>query len=413
MGSLLHFILTPMSVDATAEGLLEAFVRYMAYERNASEQTLVGYRGDLEAYIAYCRERLGEEFAPSAGDLDLVRGWLSGMMDRGGKASSVARRLSSAKSWYRYLVKVGYLSSSPIVSLKAPRQERPLPAYVPTSELERILEPVESPSLREVRDRLVVATLYECGLRRSELAALRTIDVDLERRSLKVVGKGDKERIVPFGISLAQMMQQWSEIRDREFGGSDSFFLTLKGKPMKGSDVYSIVRAQLASVPNLARRGAHTLRHSFATDMLNSGADLLKLKELMGHSSVATTVQYTHTSFRQLQQVYHAHPRAQNNTTIMDIRIQALHFDATEQLKEFIRKKLDKLNRFADDIQAAEVLLKVVKPEVSENKEASVKLLISGNDLFVDKVADTFEEAIDLCVDVLKRGLEKRKEAHK
>lgn len=403
-----------MYTFSTAREALAAFEQYMLHERNASLQTLQAYRADLTTYIDYCAECLGEDFMPSAADLDLVRGWLSRQLDHGGKASSVARRLSAAKSWYRYLTKIGHLDSSPITALKAPRRERPLPAFVPTQELNRILdETIDEDSVREQRDRLIIAMLYECGLRRSELAGLRSEDVHLSRRTLKVLGKGDKERIVPFGISLAEMIACWVDIRDSTFGKSDSFFVTLRGKPMKGGDVYAVVRSKLASIPNLARRGAHTLRHSFATDMLNSGADLVKLRELMGHSSVATTVQYTHTSFRQLQQVYNAHPRAQNNAKTMDIRIQALHFDASDQLKEFIQKKLEKLNRFADDIQRAEVHLKVVKPEVSQNKEASIRLFISGNDLFVDKVADTFEEAIDLGVDVLKRGLEKRKETHK
>lgn len=386
----------------------------MLHERNAAILTLQAYRTDLLSYIGYCTERLGEDFVPSSGDLDLVRGWLSQMLDRGDKASSVSRRLTAAKSWYRYLTKMGHLDASPITALKAPRRERPLPAFVPTQELNRILdEEVDETSLREVRDRLIIAMLYECGLRRSELAGLKSEDVLLVRRTLKVLGKGNKERIIPFGESLSTMIAAWIDIRDKAFGKSDSFFVTLRGKPMKGGDVYLVVRAKLTGVPNLARRGAHTLRHSFATDMLNSGADLVKLRELMGHSSVATTVQYTHTSFRQLQQMYNAHPRAQNNAKTMDIRIQALHFDASEQLKEFIQKKLEKLNRFADDIQAAEVHLKVVKPEVSENKEASIRLAISGNDLFVNKVANSFEEAIDLGIEVLKRGLEKRKDAHK
>lgn len=351
------------------------------------------------------------------GDVDLIRGWLSSQMDKGLKAASVARRLSAIKAFYRYLLRISAIKSSPASRVRAPKGELPLPVYVPTEEIEHILE--EGQGIRETdpiefhRDRLILSVLYECGLRRSELANLLDKDVDLQRRQLKVLGKGRKERIVPFGQSLAEQMELWRELRGSLTVYDDTFFVSLRGQAMAGGQVYRIVRRALEHIPHLAQRGAHTLRHSFATDMLNSGADLVAIKELMGHSSLGVTVRYTHTSFRQLQQMYQAHPRAQKQVKTMDIRIQALHFDATDQLKEFIQKKVDKLSRFAEDIQAAEVILKVIKPEVANNKEASIKLILGGADLFADKVADSFEEAIDLATDALKHQLEKRKNAHK
>ncbi len=291
---------------------IDDYIAYLRYEVNASPHTSSEYEADLRAYHAYCLERLGEEVGPSAGDLDLVRGWLSAQMDAGLKATSVARRLSAAKGLYRYLLKRGQIDRNPISALRPPRTERPLPVYVPTAEIEAILAVEPAPDdLEGIRNRLIIATLYECGLRRSELAGLRDADVDLKERKLKVLGKGDKERIVPFGQGLATMMSQWRAIKEQTFGRSNSFFVNLRGQAMTGAGVYAVVHRALLAVPKLSRRGAHALRHSFATDMLNAGADLLAIKELMGHSRVSTTVGYTHTSFKQLQKMYNAHPRAQ------------------------------------------------------------------------------------------------------
>ncbi|MDY3090790.1 MAG: tyrosine-type recombinase/integrase [Porphyromonas sp.] len=295
--------------------LLDQYLGYLAHEQNRSEHTVQAYRDDVYSYLEHCREQVGEDYSPSSGDLDLLRRWLGDMMSSGHKASSVARRLAAVKGFYKYLLRIGVLDRNPIANLKAPRGEKPLPVYVPTVEIERILE--ELPREDEYSYQLqylVIATLYECGLRRSELAGLRDRDVDLRQRQLKVLGKGDKERIIPFGTGLAERMAEWRRLRDERFGSSEVFFLSLSGKPMNGAEVYEIVHRLLATVPNLARRGAHALRHSFATDMLNGGADLVAIKELMGHSQVSTTVKYTHTSFRQLQQMYNAHPRAKKKS---------------------------------------------------------------------------------------------------
>ncbi len=298
----------------TAEEYLKSFIRYEEQELNASPMTCSSYQADLESYLRHCAGRVDEEFVPSKGDQDLIRSWLSEQMNRGLKPSSVARRLSAVKMFYKYLLKKNWVEKNPASNLRPPKQERPLPVYVPTDEIEKILkydflEGVEgSPEL--VRNRLIFAMLYECGLRRSELAGLLDVNVDSKAKQLKVLGKGNKMRVVPFGDSLNEMIADWREKRQEILVDCENFFVTLKGKAMKGIDVYQVVHKALEVVPNLSRRGAHALRHSFATDMLNAGADLLAIKELMGHASISTTVKYTHTSFEQLKQLYNAHPRA-------------------------------------------------------------------------------------------------------
>lgn len=290
---------------------IQRFLDYMRYERDSSEMTIHSYRTDLLAYRAYVEERLGEEFVPSKGDLDLVRGWLSKRMDEGSRASSVGKYLSSIKSFYRYLQKVGVLPLNPLQGLRPPKAAKPLPVYVPTEQLNDLIDqPVDTRDWKQVRDQLVLGVLYECGLRRSELAGLLDVDVDTERKQLKVLGKGRKERIVPFGDGLTDQIKRWRHLRTTIFGYTDHFVVNAEGEAMSPSAVYAIAHKALQQVPNLPRRGAHALRHSFATDMLNSGADLMLLRELMGHNSVSTTVRYTHTSFEQLKQLYAAHPRA-------------------------------------------------------------------------------------------------------
>lgn len=294
-----------------SQDLREDYENYLKYEQNFSALTVSAYTEDLKSYLESSSLFLGEELQPSEQDLDLVRRWLNGMMTKGDKASSVARRLASVKGFYKYLLKMGRISRNPIANLRPPRGEKPLPVYVPTNYINEILdEELEPYDWVALRNKLIVAVLYECGLRRSELAGLKDDDVDIEGRKLKVLGKGNKERIVPFGTGLAEELSKWRQTRDELFGESETFFLSLKGKPMTGEGVYAIVHKYLKAVPGLARRGAHALRHSFATDMLNNGADLIAIKELMGHSNVSTTVTYTHTSFKQLQKVYNAHPRA-------------------------------------------------------------------------------------------------------
>lgn len=292
--------------------LFARFLDYLRYEQDASPRTVATYGDDLSRYRSYVEQRLGEPFVPSEGDLDLARGWLSSCIDSGVKASSVGKYLSSLKSFYRYLLKIGVVRKHPLQQLRPPKADKPLPVYVPTEELNQLIEEQQAAAPGDwiaQRDALILTMLYECGLRRSELAGLQDKDVDTKLRQLKVLGKGRKERIVPFGSGLAQSIEDWRRERTKLFGYTPHFLISTRGQAMTDRGIYSVAHRALASVPKLARRGAHALRHSFATDMLNAGSDLMLLRELMGHNSVSTTVRYTHTSFEQLRKLYAAHPR--------------------------------------------------------------------------------------------------------
>ncbi|MDD6933985.1 MAG: ribosome-associated translation inhibitor RaiA [Bacteroidales bacterium] len=393
---------------------VDRFLDYLRYERNQSDYTLVAYRTDLLQYIAYVEQLLGEGFVPSEGDRDLIRGFLVSLMEKGMKSSSVHRKVSSIKSYYLYLVKIGLLEHSPARLIRSPRGEKPLPAVLSELEIEHLLgrEEIDEADFLSLRNYLVLEMLYQTGMRRGELVGLREDSVDLTLDILKVFGKGRKERIVPFGKDLSRRITQYLTLKHEKIGLSRFFFVTLSNQPLGGEDVYRIVHERLQSVPGLARRGPHVLRHTFATTMLSNGAELMAVKELLGHKSVSTTVLYTHTSLAELQQMYNAHPRASKKKSIMEVRIQSIHFTASAALEEFVQKKLDRLDRLYGGVVKAEVILKVAKSEDDKNKEASIRLEVPGPDLFAEKQAPSFEEAIDLVVDALKRQIDKLKEQH-
>lgn len=391
---------------------IDRFLDYIRYERNQSLRTIESYSEDLVQYQMYVEQELHESFSPTTGDRDIIRGFLSYLIERGLKSSSVHRKLSALKSYYRYLVKVGLMEQSPARFIKGPKGEAPLPAVLSHNEMEQLLSDVQlnENDFESVRDQLILEMLYETGMRRTEMASLMVEKVDLSRSSLRVLGKGNKERDIPFGARLSARITQYLHLRSAIAPLCGIFFVTLDNEPLGGEGVYRIVHNRLACIPGLARRGPHVFRHSFATEMLNHGADLMAVKELLGHKSIATTVRYTHTSLAELQNMYNAHPRAMKPKTTMEVRIQSVHFTASSQLEEFIQKKLDRLERFNAQVIRAEVTLRLTKGDEDRNKEAAIRLEIPGADVYAEKQAATFEEAVDLVADALKRQLEKAKE---
>jgi len=325
---------------------------------------------------------------------------------------TISRKISALRSYYKYEQSRGAVEKNPVDGVKLPKTRKVLPAFVRPEMMDKLLD-VESQPLRfeAVRDKLIISMLYETGMRRAELLGLRDAAVDNTVCELRVLGKRNKERIIPYGAALQEAIEQYRQERSVLPVVSDRFFVRSSGEPMYDKLIYRIVHNELKGVSTLPKKSPHVLRHSFASAMLNDGAGINSVKELLGHSSLASTEVYTHITFEELKQSYkRAHPRAEKKEDIMDVRIQAIHFDATAQLESFIQKKVSKLSRFHDGIMEAEVTLKVVKPETSMNKEAALKLLLAGNeDLFSSKVADTFEEAVDLAVEALERQLEKVK----
>ena len=307
-----------MNVRVTKRSpLIDAFSNYLRYERNYSEQTIGAYERDLEQFESFAKRNRESGFVPREIDPDFVRCWIVHLMDdkEGGRLSprSVNRKLSSLKSFFKYLMKQGVVEASPLRLVRGPKASQPLPYFIKDADLEALLDGDSfSEDFKGVRDRLIIEMFYDTGMRRSELAGLRDEDFDFGAMQVKVTGKRDKQRLIPFAEGLAAMTRHYMTIRDREVGrGSEKLFVRPSGKPMTGQDVYNVVREHLSDIPMLAKRSPHVLRHSFATSMLNNGAELNAVKDLLGHSSLASTSVYTHTTFEELKKVYHAHPRAQ------------------------------------------------------------------------------------------------------
>ena len=289
------------------------FLDYMRYERRRSQQTLQGYRLDLEAYVAYLDTLEGQVTVDTA-DTEDIRGWIEAMMDRGNSASSICRRLSAVRSMYRYALARGLVSHDPAHMVRGPKKSRYLPQFVREDDMDRLLDSAEWGSdYISTRARTILILLYETGMRASELTSLDDSSVDFTQGEIRVTGKGNKQRSIPFGDELRTQLQQYISQRNQEWPQriDNALILNDRGSRITYEQLRKEVMTRLSAIGNLAKRSPHVLRHSFATAMLNNGADLESVQKLLGHSELSTTEIYTHTTFEQLKKVYSkAHPRA-------------------------------------------------------------------------------------------------------
>ena len=294
--------------------LYQAFYNYLQGEAARSAHTTAAYRHDVECLRAYRTDRLGLADDPATVSLAELRMWVASMSSDGLSTRTIVRRIQSVRAFFSYLCRRHGLTVNPAARLATPRLPKTLPVFVRQQETEKIINAAEAiaEDFDEIRNALIVDMFYSTGMRASELIGLADCNVDTKKCELKVLGKRNKERIIPFGNELKAMIEQYREARTRETGLTqcDTFFVRPGGEPLYYTLVYNVVHSALAD-SSAPRRSPHVLRHSFATDMLNNGADLMAVQKLLGHTSLATTQQYTHLSFKDLQNNYqHAHPRA-------------------------------------------------------------------------------------------------------
>ena len=288
------------------------FLDYLRYERRSSVHTINSYGRDLYAFAEFV-QNLDSGLIWETVDSDVIRDWVEMMSDKGNGPSSVNRRLSSLRAFYRYAMSRGVVTVDPSYVVKGLKKPKLLPQYVREAEMERLLSlEIWDDSYESVLSRTVVLVFYTTGIRLSELVGIKDEDVDCLNDQLKVFGKRSKERVVPFGEELRVALKAYKELRDREFPNREAgnFFLNTKGYPVTPYFVRERVKAALSLVTAIKKRSPHVLRHSFATSMLNHKSDLGAVQKLLGHVSVETTEIYTHTTFEQLKRVYSdAHPR--------------------------------------------------------------------------------------------------------
>lgn len=292
---------------------IDFFLEYLHSERNNSQATIESYAKDLQDFLAFY-EPQNEQATWKNVEANDVREWVIYLLDAQKlTAASVNRKLSTLRTFFKYLRMMEWVEVNPMEKVVGPKKKRPLPYFVREAEMDRLLEMMaDDATFRGVRDRLILMMFYETGIRRAELLGMTDADVDVSARQIKVTGKRNKQRIVPFGEELEGEVRKYKEIRSASFETATfpTFFVTEKGAPMNAGQVTKVVNENLSKVTTIKKRSPHVLRHSFATAMLNNKADLTSIQKLLGHESVATTEIYTHVSFEELKSEYkNAHPR--------------------------------------------------------------------------------------------------------
>lgn len=292
---------------------IDNYLQFIRLEKNLSPHTVVAYRCDLEQWEQFLtggKEALDVK-SVTTGD---IRAWMLHLNKQGDSARTMRRKVQAVRSFYKWLMKQGMASDSPAAAVELARIPKRLPQLVRSSSMDELLDQeIDETDFVQVRNRLIVMMLYETGMRRAELLDLLDRNVDTASGELKVHGKRDKDRIIPFGTELAQVIDSYRLLRDELVRGCEHFFVKEDGNPLYPMLVYRIVHRALQEVGVTSKRSPHVLRHSFATAMLNDGAAINSVKELLGHESLATTQIYTHVTFSELKNNYKlAHPRALN-----------------------------------------------------------------------------------------------------
>ncbi len=301
--------------------LIESFLTYLRCELNYSALTVLSYRTDILQLAGYITGGFPDRFRPESCTAADLRQWALHLAEKGLTHRAIRRKMSAVSTLYRYMMRTQGYPDNPALDVQLAKTTPPLPVYIRQNEMEEILDsPPGHTSSRTpdhftvLRDRLIVLMFYTTGIRRAELIGLLDADVDTRRCELKVLGKRNKERIIPFGEELAEAIDDYREARLYRTGlkSPRTFFTRPDGAPLYPSLVDNVVKKALTGHTLASRQSPHTLRHSFATDMLNNGADLRSVQQLLGHRSLATTQVYTHITYRELKNNYQlAHPRAQ------------------------------------------------------------------------------------------------------
>ena len=293
--------------------LVKEFLDYLRSERICSARTVGEYGDDLQKFESFFKN-LDATLTWETVDSDVIRDWMESMMDKGNIATSVNRRLSAVRSFYRFALSRGLVAADPSHGVKGPKKEKPLPQFVRETDMDALLDESmwDMRKYEDVRARTIILMIYETGVRISELLGLDDAAVDLAACQLKVTGKRDKQRVIPFGGELRASLEAYMSLRDASVEKkSPALLLSADGTRMAYHTARREVKKHLSRVCTLKKRSPHVLRHTFATAMLNNGAGIESVKKLLGHSRLTTTEIYTHTTFEQLKKVYEsAHPRA-------------------------------------------------------------------------------------------------------
>jgi len=288
------------------------FIDYLTLEKKYSSHTITAYKKDLESFLAFASEGFGYENINQV-NYSIIRSWIISLVDTGISNRTVNRKISSLKSYYKFLLKTSQIEINPLTGHKALKTSKKIQIPFSEVEIENVLESLEfETNFSGVRDKLIVELFYSTGIRRAELVGLKLLDVSVDQKTIKVLGKRNKERIIPLLPSVLATIEKYLILRNEQLSITDGnwFFLSNKGEKIYETLVYRIINTYFSKASEKVKKSPHILRHSFATHLLNEGADLNAVKELLGHSSLASTQVYTHNNIAKLKEVYkNAHPR--------------------------------------------------------------------------------------------------------
>jgi len=291
----------------------ESFIDYLTVEKRYSNHTLVAYKADLLSFSNYLQQIYSSVGLSSVLHMH-IRSWMVYLVHQDIKPRSINRKLSTLRSFYAFLKRNGEISINPTLKILPPKSGKKLPAIIQEKNLDELIKSECPPTYKGYRDRLIIEFLYSLGLRRTEIINLKFADIDQANSAVKVLGKGNKERVLPLSPNLLNKLNLYNEVKIDQFPEVEidkELILTSKGKKMYPKLVYNIVTKQLKTISTSNKRSPHILRHSFATHLMNNGADLNAVKELLGHSSLAATQVYTHNSIDKLKEIYkNTHPKA-------------------------------------------------------------------------------------------------------
>ncbi len=285
----------------------DSFIHYLQVEKRYSKHTILAYEEDLDQFVVFAEISRSSEW--NEVNHQLVRGWIVQLLEDGQSSRTVSRKLSCLRSFFKWLIAEGKVEQNPMLRIRGPKVEKRLPQFVKQSEIENVrIEQLFSSDFEGIRDRLMFEFFYQTGIRLSELIELKNKDVTSTQ--IKVLGKRNKERIIPIGKDLYEIILSYEKLKPPGPDSQIMLFVKKDGRKLSSKFVYRKINTYLGSVTNAEKKSPHILRHTFATHMLNNGAGLETLKELLGHANLSATQVYTHNSFAQINSIYsHAHPR--------------------------------------------------------------------------------------------------------
>ena len=292
--------------------MIDSFLKYLQFEKRVSRHTLLAYKTDLQQFSAFIQNTFAE-FKPEAADYGMIRSWIINLVEGKIEALSVNRKIACLRSFYKFLLRQECISKDPMLKIKGLKTKKQLPSFVKEGDMIALLDHSEfNGGFRSIREKLVLELFYATGIRLSELISLKENQIDLRNQTIKVIGKRNKERVIPFSKGIVPIINEYISIRNKEIEVKDHGFLfvTDKGEPCYPMLIYRSIKTYLKNTSS-EKQSPHVLRHTYATHLLNKGAEINAVKDLLGHSSLAATQVYTHNSMEKLKKVFdQAHPKA-------------------------------------------------------------------------------------------------------